>query len=137
MGIATFGAGQPVNLTAPNRTISLVNNPLPNRICDGRSSEISGNLRSNGFLWFDTDCFPVPAVGYFGNSGRTVINGPGLNNWDLGVEKSFGVARENRTGCCCGPRCSTPGTTRNSCSLTRTRKPALILAESRQRGHPA
>jgi hypothetical protein len=95
IGIATFATGQPVDLTAPNRTISLVNNPLPNRICDGRSSEISGSLRSNGFLWFDTACFPVPAVGYFGNSGRTVINGPGLNNWDLGVEKSFGVVRES------------------------------------------
>jgi hypothetical protein len=45
-------------------------------------------------LWFDTACFPVPPVGYFGNSGPTVISGPGVNNWDIGVEKSFVLARE-------------------------------------------
>ena len=43
-------------------------------------------------MWFDTSCFPLAPVGYFGNSGRTVLNGPGLNNWDLGVEKWFPFA---------------------------------------------
>ena len=88
-GIATFETGQPLYLTAPNRTGGLVLDQLPNRICDGRSQNLSGNLRTNGFLWFDTSCFPLAPVGYFGNSGRTVLNGPGLNNWDLGVEKLF------------------------------------------------
>jgi hypothetical protein len=60
-------------------------------VCSGRSN-LSGNIRTNGFLWFDTSCFPVPPVGYFGNSGRTVLNAPGLNNWDLGVEKLFPFA---------------------------------------------
>src|SRR5205085_5222829 len=68
--------------------------PLPNRICDGRSSQLSGNVRNNGFLWFDTACFLVPPVGYFGNSGPTVISGPGINNWNIGVEKSFVLAQE-------------------------------------------
>ncbi|HET9218088.1 MAG TPA: hypothetical protein VFR18_13975, partial [Terriglobia bacterium] len=52
-------------------------------------SQISSNIRENGFLWFDTACFPVPPVGYFGNSGPTVINAPGRHNWDLSVEKSL------------------------------------------------
>jgi hypothetical protein len=92
--IATFATGQPVYLTGPNQTGGYLDTPLPNRVCDGRSDQLSGNIRNNGFLWFDTACFPVPPVGYFGNSGRTVLNGPGLNNWDIGVEKSFALAQE-------------------------------------------
>jgi hypothetical protein len=88
-GITTFATGQPIYLTAPNRSGNLLLNPLPNRVCDGRSGKLSGNIRNNGFLWFDTSCFPTPPVGYFGNSGVTVLNGPGLNNWDVGVEKSI------------------------------------------------
>jgi hypothetical protein len=88
-GISVFSTGQPVNLSAPNQTGSPFIVPLPNRVCDGRSHQLAGNIRNNGFLWFDPTCFQVPAVGYFGNSGATVLSGPGLANWDLGVEKYF------------------------------------------------
>jgi len=94
-GIATFATGQPLYLTAPNRTGGLILDQLPNRVCGGQSGNLSGNIRTNGFLWFDTSCFPLAPVGYFGNSGRTVLNGPGLNNWDLGVEKSFTFAERH------------------------------------------
>ncbi len=94
-GIATFSTGQPVFLTAPNTTGSLYLTPLPNRICNGNSSAFSNNIRSNGLLWFNPSCFVVPPVGYFGNSGRTVLNGPGLNNWDLGLEKSIPLPLES------------------------------------------
>jgi hypothetical protein len=93
--ITTFATGQPIQLTAPNQTGSTLINPLPNRICGGENDQLSDNLRNNGFLWFDTACFGVPPVGYFGNSGPTVLNGPGLNNWDIGVEKSFRIVRES------------------------------------------
>jgi len=93
-GITTFSTGQPVNLRGPNQTGSPFINPLPNRVCDGRSDQLAGNIRNNGFLWFDTACFPVPQVGYFGDSGSNVLNGPGVANWDLGVEKSFLLGRE-------------------------------------------
>jgi hypothetical protein len=92
--IVTFATGQPVQLTAPNQTGSAFINPLPNRVCDGRSDQLSGNIRNNGFLWFDPNCFTVPPVGYFGNSGPTVLNGPGQNNWDVGVQKNFPLTRE-------------------------------------------
>jgi len=86
-GITTFTTGQPVFLTAPNTTGSLYLNPVPNRVCNGNSSAFSGNVRDNGLRWFDTSCFPVATTGYFGNSSRNVVNGPGLNNWDIGAEK--------------------------------------------------
>jgi hypothetical protein len=90
-GIVTFATGQPVALRGPNQTGSAFVSHLPNRVCDGRDSGLSGNIRNNGFLWFDTACFEVPPVGYFGNSGATVLYGPGMNNWDIGVEKSFSL----------------------------------------------
>jgi hypothetical protein len=93
--ITTFATGQPIQLAAPNQTGSALINPLPNRVCDGRSDNFSDNIRNNGFLWFDTACFTVPRVGYFGNSGPTVLSGPGINNWDIGVEKDFPLARES------------------------------------------
>jgi hypothetical protein len=92
--IAVFSTGQPVNLRGPNQTGSPFVTPLPNRVCDGRSDLLTGNVRNNGFLWFETACFAVPAVGYFGNSGQTALPGPGVNNWDLGVQKSFPLSRE-------------------------------------------
>lgn len=85
--ITTFATGQPVLLTGPNQTNTLYLNHLPNRVCDGRDSQLSDNVRNNGFLRFDPACFPVPPAGYFGNSGATVLYGPGLDNWDIGVGK--------------------------------------------------
>jgi hypothetical protein len=85
--VTTFDTGQPVLLSGPNQTNTLFLNHLPNRVCDGRSSRLSGNIRNNGLLWFDPACFQVPPTGYFGNSGATVLYGPGVNNWDLGVTK--------------------------------------------------
>jgi hypothetical protein len=93
-GILTYATGQPVVLKGPNQTGSTLVNHLPNRVCDGRSDRLSGNIRVNGFVWFETACFPVPPVGYFGNSGPTVLPGPGLRNWDVGVEKSFAIDRD-------------------------------------------
>ncbi len=93
--ITTFATGQPVMLSAPNQTGSADITPLPNRICDGRSGQLSSNIRNNGFLWFDTNCFEVPDVGYFGNSGSTVINGPGIDNWDVGVLKVLPLVRDS------------------------------------------
>jgi len=93
--IATFATGQPILLTAPNQTGSAFINPLPDRICDGSSSHLSNHLRANGLLWFDPACFPVPPPGHFGDSGPTVLNGPGLNNWDLGLQKTVPTGRES------------------------------------------
>jgi hypothetical protein len=94
--ITVFSTGQPVNLRAPNQTGSPLIVPLPNRVCDGRSDALAGNVRDNGLLWFATTCFTVPAVGYFGNSGATVLGGPGINNWDLGIQKFLPLGEATR-----------------------------------------
>ncbi len=39
--------------------------------------------------FFDTSVFRLPAVGTLGNTGKTVLRGPGINNWDSALAKSF------------------------------------------------
>ncbi len=39
--------------------------------------------------WFNTSAFVQPLAGQFGNSGRDIIRGPGINNWDVGIGKDF------------------------------------------------
>ena len=39
--------------------------------------------------WFNTAAFARPASGNFGNAGRNIINGPGLQNLDVAVVRMF------------------------------------------------
>ena len=39
--------------------------------------------------WFNTAAFAQPAANTFGNSGRGVVRGPGINVTDLGLFKNF------------------------------------------------
>ena len=96
-GITTFAAGTPIVITSPNTTSTVNTTVRPNRICNGADDRFSGNLRSNGFVDFDTSCFSSPPVGFFGNSGRNPIYGPGINNWDLGLQKTFPLPFRERT----------------------------------------
>lgn len=62
-----------------------------NRLCDGRDNKFSDHLRGDGLQYFETSCFANPAVGYFGNGGRNPLYGPGIDKWDLGIEKIFPI----------------------------------------------
>jgi hypothetical protein len=84
-GIATFRTGQPftavmatdVSNTADTSTwTNLVGNPN------------SGGARSI-YQWFNTAAFAAAAPFTFGNEGRDVIIGPGVNNWDISLFKIF------------------------------------------------
>ncbi|HWB98925.1 MAG TPA: hypothetical protein VG672_19585, partial [Bryobacteraceae bacterium] len=44
--------------------------------------------------WFNTNVFAIPALGTFGNAGRSLVRGPGINNWDLSFSKRTTI-REN------------------------------------------
>jgi hypothetical protein len=87
--LATFSSGAPIDQIAPNTTASALIFHRPDRICDGRSSALAGNLRNNGFQYYDPNCFVPAAPGYFGNAGRNIVGSPGINNWDLALNKGF------------------------------------------------
>jgi hypothetical protein len=83
--IATFQTGLPVTIAAgtdrnfdglTNDRADLVGNP---ELDHGRPIDqvIEG--------WFNVGAFAVPAVGTDGNSGRNILDGPGVRNVDLGI----------------------------------------------------
>jgi len=94
--ITNFSTGTPIFLSSPNRTGSTNITHRPNRICDGRNDDLLHNLRTDGLVALDTGCFVIPAVGYFGNAGRQILNGPGNNNWDLCFQKFVPLGSEQR-----------------------------------------
>jgi hypothetical protein len=57
----------------------------PNRVCSG---ELSSPTLSR---YFDTSCFVAPPQYVFGNSGRNILYGPGVNNIDLGIHRVFRI----------------------------------------------
>jgi len=48
------------------------------------------------FTNFRTDVFAPPTKGTFGNSARTIVRGPGVNNWDMSLFKEFPVRDQMR-----------------------------------------
>jgi hypothetical protein len=94
--IATFSSGNPFTVNAPNNTAATLTNFRAHRLCNGRTEFSNGNLRTNGLYWIDPTCFAPPASGFFGDSGANVITGPGVNDWDLAVEKEFRFGEKYR-----------------------------------------
>jgi len=41
--------------------------------------------------WFNPCAFAIPALGTFGNSRRGALYGPGYQNWDMGIMKTFPI----------------------------------------------
>ncbi|MCC7236916.1 MAG: carboxypeptidase regulatory-like domain-containing protein [Bryobacterales bacterium] len=91
-GITSFGSGAPLGVgytlvTAQDITgtasqaarLNLTGNPI---IPKGERT-FSRN--------FDPSVFRLPARGTFGNSATTQIRGPGINNWDISLLKTFPV----------------------------------------------
>jgi hypothetical protein len=37
--------------------------------------------------WFTTTAFALPALGTFGNAGRSLVRAPGINDWDVSFIK--------------------------------------------------
>lgn len=64
--------------------------PRPDRTCSGAGHKTVSN-------WFDASCFTTTALAQalasgqprFGNSGRNILDGPGLNNLDFALMKDF------------------------------------------------
>lgn len=86
--IATFSQGNPFTVQAPNLTADPLTSVRANRLCNGRSDLARSNVRTIGLYWIQPSCFASPAAGYFGDSGANIITGPGVNNWDLAIEKN-------------------------------------------------
>jgi len=93
-GIASFQSGFPFSVFSGHdfsNTGSFYQKA--DRLCDGRKSNRTLSQ------WFDTSCFSVAGLiasvsagqPRFGNSGRDILIGPGLQNLDFGLHKNIGL----------------------------------------------
>jgi outer membrane receptor protein involved in Fe transport len=66
----------------------------PDRIADGNLDNAARTLNR----YWDPDAFVLPATAAprAGNAGRSILLGPGINNWDLGIFKGFSIRERLR-----------------------------------------
>ena len=84
-GIATFRSGQPFTVTLPTDVSNTADTSTwPNLLSNPNS--VSGR---SIYQWFNRAAFASPQAYTFGNEGRNVVIGPGVNNWDLSLFKVF------------------------------------------------
>ena len=65
---------------------------LPNRVCNGNLPSSQRNVNH----WFDASCFAPPTPGMLGNSGPFVLEGPGYNNQNVSIAKTFAITERFR-----------------------------------------
>lgn len=57
----------------------------------------NGNSRPSKIAkYFNTSAFALPALGTFGSSGRNIIYGPGIENFDGGLFKNIPIHEDKR-----------------------------------------
>jgi len=85
-GITQFASGFALTPSMPSSWPNVGSSVArPNRVCDGRLSN------PTMAEWFKTSCFVAQPINTFGNSGRNVIFGPGSQNWDMALQRSFKI----------------------------------------------
>jgi hypothetical protein len=91
-GIVTMTSGLPIN---PQLTGGQSGNGLPN--ATNRPDKVSSvSYPHKVGEWFDTAAFASPASGAWGNAGFNSLRGPGRDNWNLSLFKSFQFGEERR-----------------------------------------
>lgn len=85
-GITTFQSGFPFSITATDAAGLLDTQFQRANYQPGCDVHAHGGGR---FDRINMSCFSQPAIGVFGNSKRNFLHQPGLNNWDMGLQKSF------------------------------------------------
>jgi Carboxypeptidase regulatory-like domain len=91
-GIGTLQGGFPFSIAASDYlSINEANSLRANQV---------GNPYPSGFVkninhWFNPAAFQNPAPGYFGNTSRNVLRGPGIANLDMSLLKNLTIERLN------------------------------------------
>jgi len=84
-GIVTVMSGVPVN---PQLTGGQSTNGIPQST---NRPDLAGKVTYPHTVgeWFNTNAFQAPTIGAWGNAGHNSLRGPGRDNWNLSLFKSF------------------------------------------------
>ena len=84
-GIVTMSSGLPINIGLSGNQSG---NGLP---AATNRANLTGSVSYPHTVgqWFDTTAFTAPAVGAFGTLGHNALRGPGRDNWNMSLFKSF------------------------------------------------
>jgi len=96
-GIASFISGAPSGIGLNTTTsVDFTGSPTDGaRVVVARKPVLPKSQRTFD-RYFDTSAFRMPASGTFGNAAKTVIRGPGINNFDLAAYKNFALTERAR-----------------------------------------
>ena len=84
-GVTTLQTGLPLNVTLAKDVAGTgVGNQRPDLVSDPKAGV-------TGTQFLNPAAFAVPTAGTFGNLGAYSIFGPGTNNWDASLQKSFPI----------------------------------------------
>jgi len=95
-GIATIESGLPINLSAGTGVSDFLGSGAASRpdlvgSVSYQRQVLSGN---QNIQYFDPTAFAVPLKGTWGNFGHNGLRGPGRDNWDMSLFKSFMFSEE-------------------------------------------
>ncbi|MBL8211117.1 MAG: TonB-dependent receptor [Bryobacterales bacterium] len=84
-GISRFESGNPLTITVPGDRAGVGGG--------AQRPDLLGPItrEKQQLRWFNTSVFGTPALGTFGNAGRSLVRGPGINNWDVSFSKRTNV----------------------------------------------
>jgi len=92
LGVLTFQDGRPFTVAL----LSTVDNSNTGRSVLGFGANDRPNVTGNPAIdnpstaqWFNTGAFSTPAFGTFGNAGRNILEGPGLENVNFSLIKNI------------------------------------------------
>lgn len=89
-GIATFQSGQPLTVGfTTTRSIDITGTPSQGARIVVLDNPVLPKSDRAFDRFFNTGVFALPKVGTFGNAARSLIRGPGRNNWDIALFKDF------------------------------------------------
>ena len=90
-GMVSMTSGAPIDVTLGTNNYAANSTNRPDLI--GRvhylKQRVNNTTQGFGVQWFDASAFQMPAAGTYGNLPHNYLRGPGRDNWNLALHKTF------------------------------------------------
>jgi hypothetical protein len=91
-GLTSFVSGQPLAISyTTTYSVDVTGTPSQGSRVNVIANPVLPKDQRTFSRNFNTAAFQMPAVGTVGNEAKTAIRGPGINNWDMALFKTFPI----------------------------------------------